>query len=293
MTSRKISLLFLSLLFSCGSLALLFYQGKGEAFSPPQAKMKVLREKDKTKQGPTAAEVSAFRNVSQKVLTKGQDPASPLPKPKRFLDDQIPKHVPIKIKIKKEKEKSFEDPDNEHWLREMEIEVKNTGTKPIYFLDLDVSMAEAIAPNGLVYGMPVYYGRPSLAPLSAPLKPEDVPIKPGETFILRIPTHLVEGWESFAREENKDKPQPIRIRVMLQRINFGDGTGYDTTGGEPIPSPRKLGNTSRCGPGSNKDDPRTRGFNWPLIASGLSLQRSRLISMPANFLDFWTTTRTL
>src|SRR6202040_2966940 len=107
MITRKTSLLILSILLFCGSLTLLFYQGKGEAFSPQQAKMKVMRGKDKTKQGPTAAEIAAFRNVGRKGLTKGQDQASPQVKPKRQLDDLIPKHVPIKIKIKKEKEKDF------------------------------------------------------------------------------------------------------------------------------------------------------------------------------------------
>jgi hypothetical protein len=98
MFTRKTSLLLLSILLLCGSLTLLFYQGKGEAFAPNPAKMRVLRAKDKTKQGPTAGEIKAFRDTSRKALAKGQDAASPQPKPKRFLDDRIPKHVPIKIK---------------------------------------------------------------------------------------------------------------------------------------------------------------------------------------------------
>ena len=284
MFTRKTSLLILYVLLFGGSLTLLFYQDKGEAFAPNPLKMRVLRAKDKTKQGPTAGEIKAFRDTSQKALAKSQEAVSPQPKPKRFLDDRIPKHVPIKIKIRKEKEKSFEDPDNEHWFRELEIEVKNTGTKPIYFLHLNVSMPEAIAPNGLIYGLPVYYGRPSLAPLSAPLKPEDMPIKPGGTCVLRISDWDATGWEGFAHEENKGHPQPIRIRVELQRINFGDGTGYDTTGGEPIPSPRKPGGAARCGPRPNREDPGNREFTWPLIALGPSSQRLPLTNLPASYL---------
>lgn len=284
MFTRKTSLLILSILLFCGSLTLLFYQGKGEAFAPNPAKMRVLRAKDKTKQGPTAGEITAFRDTSRKALAKGQETASPQPKPKRFLDDRIPKHVPIKIKIRKEKEKSFEDSDNEHWFRELEIEVKNTGTKPIYFIHLNVSMPEAIAPNGLVYGMPVYYGRPSLAPISARPKPEDVPLKPGETYVLKMSDWDASGWESFAREENKGKPQPIRIHVMLQQISFGDGTGYHDSGGEPYPSPRKpLSKNGSCGPPLNKNDPGTMRLNRPLIALS-QLSRSSLTDMPAGFL---------
>jgi hypothetical protein len=52
----------------------------------------------------------------------------------RIFENKIPAHIPIKIKIKKEKEESFKDLKNEKWLREFELEVTNTGDKPIYFL---------------------------------------------------------------------------------------------------------------------------------------------------------------
>jgi hypothetical protein len=52
----------------------------------------------------------------------------------RVFENKIPAHIPIKIKIKKEKEESFKDLKNEKWLREFELEVTNTGDKPIYFL---------------------------------------------------------------------------------------------------------------------------------------------------------------
>src|SRR3712207_4633634 len=42
------------------------------------------------------------------------------------LDDKIPKHLPIKVKVK--------NLDKKNWVREVEVEVKNTGDKPIYFL---------------------------------------------------------------------------------------------------------------------------------------------------------------
>jgi len=52
----------------------------------------------------------------------------------RVFENKIPAHIPIKIKIKKEKEESFKDLKNEKWLREFELEVTNTGDKPIYFI---------------------------------------------------------------------------------------------------------------------------------------------------------------
>ena len=52
----------------------------------------------------------------------------------RIFENKIPAHIPIKIKVRKEKEESFKDLKNEKWLRQFELEVTNTGDKPIYFL---------------------------------------------------------------------------------------------------------------------------------------------------------------
>jgi hypothetical protein len=67
----------------------------------------------------------------------------------REVVDKIPKHLPIKIKIKKEKEEKVKDLKNEDWLGDLELEVTNTGTKPIYFLEIVLDMPDVIAPNGL------------------------------------------------------------------------------------------------------------------------------------------------
>ena len=53
-------------------------------------------------------------------------------KEEREVEDRIPAHLPVKFKVRNpEKAKDLK---NEDWLRDIEIEVKNTGTKPIYFL---------------------------------------------------------------------------------------------------------------------------------------------------------------
>ena len=72
----------------------------------------------------------------------------------RELEDRIPKHLPIKVKIKKEKEKAFKDLKNEKWIRDFELEVTNTGDKPIYFLDFILSLPEITAPDGNEIGFP-------------------------------------------------------------------------------------------------------------------------------------------
>ena len=100
--------------------------------------------------------------------------------------DKIPKHLPIKIKVKKEKEAKVKDLNNEDWLGDLELEVTNTGTKPIYFLDIDLFMPDVFAPNGLNIGTRLTYGREELIDFSEPLRSDDVPIKPGEVVVLSV-----------------------------------------------------------------------------------------------------------
>ncbi|HVF66163.1 MAG TPA: hypothetical protein VM914_00770 [Pyrinomonadaceae bacterium] len=58
----------------------------------------------------------------------------------RKFENTIPEHVPIKVKLKSEK--SFKDLKNKNWARELEIEVKNTGDKPIYYLYVIIAMPD-------------------------------------------------------------------------------------------------------------------------------------------------------
>src|SRR4028118_1708036 len=57
--------------------------------------------------------------------------AQSMQKEERELEDKIPKHLPLKIKVK--------NLNNEKWARDVEVEVTNTGDKPIYHLSLSRS----------------------------------------------------------------------------------------------------------------------------------------------------------
>src|ERR1043166_8962258 len=56
----------------------------------------------------------------------------------RVFENAIPENAPIRINMKKEKEKSFRELKDENWVRDFELEVKNTGDKPIYFIFIDL-----------------------------------------------------------------------------------------------------------------------------------------------------------
>ena len=57
-------------------------------------------------------------------------------KKEREVVDRIPKHLPIKVKVKKPEK--LKDAKNDDWLDDMELEVTNTGTKPIYCLSISL-----------------------------------------------------------------------------------------------------------------------------------------------------------
>ena len=149
---------------------------------------------------------------------------------KRQLDDRVPAHLPIKIKIKKEKEEGFQDLNNEHWPRDFQVEVKNTGDRPIYALSLVWMLADVKAPDGNPYGSTFKYGRSDFitVPGETP-KPEDDPIEPGETYIFKLSNPSIGGLENFAK--NKDFRSLKSVRVFFHYLCFGDGTGWESPDG--------------------------------------------------------------
>ena len=140
----------------------------------------------------------------------------------RAFENKIPSHIPIKIKIKKEKEQSFKDLKNEKWLREFELELTNTGDRPIYYIELVMSTGVKVDGGGPEIVFPLRYGRAALGDIVTNATSDDVPIKPGETLVLRAASEDL--WERGVRE--KRWPEAIKVKVIIQVLTFGDGTGY-------------------------------------------------------------------
>lgn len=217
----------------------------------------------------------------------------------RQLEDKIPKHLPIKVKVKKEKEKAFKDVKNDKWMRDFEFEVTNIGNKPIYFLAFVVTLADVTAPNGTNIAFPLHYGRTELGNLENKAWPEDIPIKPGETYVLKPYETNIRGWDLFRRNHNK--LQPKKLIFKFQELSFGDGTGFWTTDGIPFPEPPKQkSGLGRCEQEQNKSDPkaaigwRTTLNSWGatfsadilpakfVLANFLSLNPSKPVSLKPN-----------
>jgi hypothetical protein len=144
----------------------------------------------------------------------------------------------------REFKKSFKDKGNKNWLRELEIEVKNTGSKPIYYLYVVITMPEIIR-QGHPLGYRVTYGRRDLLFLDTPVKPDDVSIPPGGSVTLRIPESRVGAYEKTRDAEKRAEPK--KVEFDLQFINFGDGTGLEGTDGSPAARPpQKVSANKSC-----------------------------------------------
>ena len=154
----------------------------------------------------------------------------------RVFENKRPAHIPIKIKIKKEKEKSFKDLSNDKWLSDFELELTNTGDKPIYFLYITMDTAVKFDGSGPEIVFPLVYGRAELGDIVTKATSDDVPIKPGETITLQAGS--VSAWEKGVRE--KRWPQSTKFTAQIQVLSFGDGTGYFGTRLYPEPIAEKL-----------------------------------------------------
>lgn len=148
----------------------------------------------------------------------------------KVLEDKIPAHVPVKVKVK--------NLDHEHWARDLEVEVRNTGSKPIYSLSFFIVMPEVLGPDGNPLGFGFDYGRAALGDISERPTAEDIPLKPGETHTFRIEERFVKGWE---KHQANSVTEPTKFQLKLSGITFGDGTGFLGTHGAPLPS-RSAGN---------------------------------------------------
>ncbi len=156
----------------------------------------------------------------------------------RELEINIPKHLPIKVRMKEEKEKAFKDLKNEKWVRDFELEITNTGDKPIYFLSLSITLPEIIAPFQIgpdvnKMGFVIHYGRGELIDIETKPWPDDIPLKPGEIYVFSFPARAQVDWDRFRKRENK--PDAKKLILTFQALSFGDGTGFVGSDGMAVP----------------------------------------------------------
>ena len=155
----------------------------------------------------------------------------------RVLENRTRQEVPVKIKIKKDKEESFKDLKNQKWVRDFELEVTNTGDKPIYYIFIDLVTDVKMGGGPLIFSL--HYGRAELGDLVTKARPDDVPINPKETYVFKLHPGQIPAWERSVAEGTH--PDAKKLEIAIQGISFGDGTGI--FGNTPYPSePKKQDN---------------------------------------------------
>ena len=120
---------------------------------------------------------------------------------------------------------------SETWLKDLEIEVQNNSSKPIFYLNVDLyfpdipktTEADGV-PRALTMGL--YYGRLELGQRHKSPGPEDVPIKPGEKHVFRIPEALSAGLKSHLAKHKLPEAVIKRVVIRVPSLSFGDGSGF-------------------------------------------------------------------
>ncbi|HKV36639.1 MAG TPA: hypothetical protein VJP89_20020 [Pyrinomonadaceae bacterium] len=198
----------------------------------------------------------------------------------RILDSSVKQDVPIKIKIKKDKEESFKDLKNKKWVREFELEITNTSDKPIYYISIDLVTDVKTQGTPLIFSL--QYGRLELADLSTKARPDDIPIKPKETYVFKLHQGQIPAWEKSVSEGRH--ADATKLLLALQEISFGDGTGY--LGNTPYPLHAQNGMLVQARPkGTGKPKPVGRPPSPPNVRANRSFANQKPGSfVPVNFL---------
>ncbi|MDX6712566.1 MAG: hypothetical protein QOH96_3582 [Blastocatellia bacterium] len=139
--------------------------------------------------------------------------------PEKIIEDQIPRHLPIKVE--------FRGLDKEPFLNNFEMVVTNTGSKPIYEMYFVLIFPQAKKPelNGTA-SIPLSFGDLRLVDFHEPLNDTNVSLKPGETTVLKIEPKYAEGLQQLMRSIGSDELDLRRGMLIFQNMNHGDGTGY-------------------------------------------------------------------
>lgn len=108
------------------------------------------------------------------------------------------------------------------------IEVKNISQKSIYNIWIEVLLPDAKQYlGGFAGSFSLNYGNSRLHSVGSLAQPSDEKLDPGESVVLRPNASVVNNF--FTSSEYKDQIRQNgtwRIILDLQKVNFGDGTGY-------------------------------------------------------------------
>lgn len=156
----------------------------------------------------------------------GQDPGPAQRKIETYRPPSVTEPLPLKIV-------DVKNLQNDSFLRDMEIHLKNVSDKPIYYIRLGVHLpAVKEYSGGKDFGFFIRYGRPELSDLKQKPGDDDKPLMPNKTHVFKVPEAISLGFESYALNKKLPLSATLSVLFRIDTVNFGDGSGF-INGGVP------------------------------------------------------------
>ena len=112
---------------------------------------------------------------------------------------------------------------SETWPNDLEIEIENISSKPIYFINAVLEFPDDPAPNG-VSGIMFKFGKLENMDIARLAQPEDEHVDPAKTVVLKVSQVYRKG---LMVRQQKTPHNFKELDFWFEIISFGDGTGYE------------------------------------------------------------------
>ena len=109
------------------------------------------------------------------------------------------------------------------WPNDLEIEIENVSSKPIYFINAVLEFPDDPAPNGSS-GIKFKFGKLENMDIARIAEPDDEHVDPGKTLVLTVSQIYRKG---LTARQQKAPRNFKKLDFRFEIISFGDGTGYE------------------------------------------------------------------
>jgi hypothetical protein len=174
--------------------------GRARDNPPGVMRVKVLRRKDQLHIKPRPEEIAAYQEGQRERKLKTRE----------FKD------MPLAIQ-------QVRNLQSDTWPKDLEIEVKNISSKPIYCILAYVQFPDYKVGDG-VSGIVSVFGERKYIDVKRVADSQDPHVDPGKTVILTIPEQYRKGLQV----KHERSPESMkRLEMHFGVISFGDGTGFE------------------------------------------------------------------
>lgn len=169
--------------------------------------------------------------------------------------------------------------ESDHLFRDLTIEIKNVSAKPIYYIRINVMLPDII-PIQYPLGAMMYFGEHRLLGLQELPAVGALPLRHGETTILKFDEEKVDSFEHMRAKYRFTPEQIKRVLITVLTISFGDGTGY-RSGGLPYDVRSPTHPLSLLNPRSDSEGAKMMQVGYLTAGGDLSARLSQPADLAA------------